>query len=99
MNKAGTQPDVEAESSEASERISSGSNAKSCDSLEGKDIQHPEVDPIDQELNAELERRREDYRHLVFCGRDVTTEYPESETPTWDQWLNVCLFPLCLHCT
>lgn len=51
--------------------------------------QHPEVDDADEVLSAELDSRRQNFRHLVFCGRDITMEYPAPETPTWEEWQEV----------
>ena len=81
----------EAERVEASEQADDAIDPEVRPAEEAISRQHPEVDTVDEALTAALDKRRQDYRHLVFCGRDVTTDYPESETPTWDSWQAVSL--------
>jgi len=55
------------------------------------------VDPAEGEDQGEspfsspdgLDERREEFKHLVVAGAEITQEWPPEGTPTWEDWLQV----------
>lgn len=48
-------------------------------------------------LSAQMEERNSEYRHMAMTGEEITEEWPPPGTPTWSQWLEVCLLPSLLE--